>query len=483
MTSRLEVLSEKSAPELKESVYYKDMLKTKEMRVAYTSNYLSARLYPNYNPEEFLKKAAKLLGLKNPSDDTFFNVFYIQTKLGFPLIPKSERRLSSGFPTSIDVKFGPYTHENLLRNSKCESLKKYFKEFYKDKRKKFAQTQNLPSEPVASTSPKKRPGYATPGLAPLALVPAIISRPERRKRGGLPFEVRTGGYMSDDQYATYRKESRVANSRYKMDIVDRMKSFQKEYDYIEALKVCIKMLGIPKSQWKVFLAFVDATARTESGYNVMCTPGTGWRRGGEGNRGLKKVWSDERGMFQIFDKYYSGSGGIRANITNRKRIPGVNYDALSGIEMPAVKADNLSLFHHTIAFLYQYAASWRRYKGMHMGDIFEQIANAPNDRMKKQWAAMLYLRHRNGVNGSSIFRTLLQQGILFPENPSEARAYFDKYLKDKTWQGRRPFADFHTLVRQTMGDEKKGSGRFLQRFMKNMRELENVDVDELFKTS
>jgi hypothetical protein len=487
--SKLEALSAKSAPELKETVYYKDILKTKANRVAYTRRYLSTRLHPKHKPNDFLKKAAKLLGLKNPSDDMFFNVFYIQMKLKFPLIPKSERHFTSGFPTYIDMKYGDFTHDNLLRQKDCTSLNKYFKDFYKVKRKKFAYNQNLPYSGSAARSPyiasvdtsgTKKNRYVTPGAMPLAAVPAIKSRPGRRNRGGLSFNVDKGQYLTENQYADFRRERTKAYARSKMGIVERMQSFQQEYDYIEALKVCIKMLGIPKRQWKAFLAFIDATARTESGYHVNCTPGTGYRKGREGKMGLRKVWGPERGMFQLFTKYYRG---VRKDIHGRKRRPGINYDALAGIEFPNVRAERLSLFRQTIVFIYQYAANWRTYSGMHMGDILEQIQSAPNERMRKQWGAMLYLRHRNGVNGSRIFRTLLKRGILFPEEPSQARAYFERYLKGKTWQGRRPFPDFKRVARQTMGDPKTKKRRFIQRFILNMRQLKGVDVDKLFKTS
>ncbi len=471
MPSRLEVLSAKSAPELKESVYYKDMLKTKASRVAYTRRYLSARLHPKHSPKEFLKKTVKLLGLKNPSDDMFFNVFYIQMKLGFPLIPKSERSKPSGFPTSIDMKFGEYTEENLLRHNKCASLKKFFKDFYKDKRAKFAYSQKLPRSASASG---RKPKDVSSTLAPLVVVPTIVSRPERRKNGALPFSVRTGDTLTPEQYRQYKAERAKARRRFKMNIVDRLKSFQREYDYIEALKIAIKMFNIPKKYWKLFVAHFDATARTESGYNPICLAGLSNR----------KVKGPERGMFQLFTKYYLGKGGsegVQKSIAGRRRVPGINYDALEGIDMPRVRAEHLSVFHQTIAHVYQYLAGWRRSaRDIQMEEIFDKILNAPNDAMKKQWAYMLYLRHYRGLGGSRIYRSLLSKGIMFPENSADADKYYDKYLHGKTWQGRRVNgkSEFRVVVRQTTSNR-----RYIGRFLKNLRELENVDIDKLFKTS
>jgi hypothetical protein len=137
-----------------------------------------------------------------------------------------------------------------------------------------------------------------------------------------------------------------------------------------------------------------------------------------------------------------------------------------------------------VVFAYQYAASWRLYtKNMHMEDIFEEIINTSDLSMKRQWAAMLYLRHRNGVNGSKIFRDLLKQGIRFPTNSEEAEKYFKKYLEGKTWQGtrfgnpERALRDFKMVVRQTMNSQ-----RFLGRFEKNMAELETVDIDQFLNS-
>ena len=69
---------------------------------------------------------------------------------------------------------------------------------------------------------------------------------------------------------------------------------------------------------------------------------------------------------------------------------------------------------------------------------------------------------------------------MFPTNSAEANAYYDKYLHGKTWQGRRNNGkkEFRTVVRQTTSDR-----RYIGRFLKNLRELENVDMDKLFKTS
>ena len=307
--------------------------------------------------------------------------------------------------------------------------------------------------------------------------------------GALPFNVQTNGYLDSEQYAFYKQESRKAYRRYKMPISERLDDMQREYKFKEALKVSINFLNLPKKYWKVFIAFLDATARTESGYNPVCLPGTGYAKGSEGEKGLRKVRAPERGMFQLFTQFYKGPGGTRNDIERRKRIPGVNYDALSGMNFPDVNAERLSLMQQTIVFINQYAAHWREYRNdMNMEDIFEQIINTNDESMIDQWAAMLYLRHRNGVGGSKIFRDLLKRGIKFPTNQQEVEVYFEKYLEGKTWQGKRfggnrarALSDFKMVVRQTMGGPKQD--RFLQQFKKNLREMENVDMNALLNAS
>jgi len=122
-----EVLSSKTAPELKQTQYYRDLYRTRISRIRYTRNYLKGKLKPGITPGRFLKEAASLLGMQNPPNNAFLLVIYIQAKLGMRKIPKGERLKKEGYIRLIDAKFGEYTFGELMRNAKTRSLKKYVK--------------------------------------------------------------------------------------------------------------------------------------------------------------------------------------------------------------------------------------------------------------------------------------------------------------------------------------------------------------------
>ena len=279
-----------------------------------------------------------------------------------------------------------------------------------------------------------------------------LSTSDKTKQGMTPFEVKVGYQMTKAEYGWYMNERSKAHVLGRHNIQERMRVLNEKYKILDGINDSAKMLGVSQENMKYFTAYNDAVLRVESNYNVFCV----------NHRNGKIALSSAAGEYQIINSTYQemkrkiASGHFDRDISDTSVLRNANINApRSELLTPYQR----SIFHNLYAFSYAGRSSMRV---MPMNDIFTQIRNAPNRKMRRSYTKLMYTYWRNGHAGARPFLRNLEKGIPLPETKEAAKKYFENHLSG-SWQKKRGFNDFWGLMRTC--------NKYADRFEKNLNEL------------
>jgi hypothetical protein len=279
-----------------------------------------------------------------------------------------------------------------------------------------------------------------------------LSSNEKVKQGMTPFKVKVGYQMTKAEYGWYMNERSKAHALGRHNIQDRMRVLNEKYQILDGINDSAKMLGVSQKNMKYFMAYNDAVLRVESNYNVFCV----------NHRSGKIALSSAAGEYQIINSTYQemkrkiASGHFDRDISDTSVLRNAKINApRSELLTPYQR----SIFHNLYAFSYAGRSSMRV---MPMNEIFTQIRNAPNRKMRRSYTKLMYTYWRNGHAGARPFLRNLEKGIPLPETKEAAKKYFENHLSG-SWQKKRGFSDFWGLMRTC--------NKYANRFEKNLSEL------------
>jgi len=328
-------------------------------------------------------------------------------------------------------------------------------EFYKKEKKHESQRKNSSVESLTSS----RESYEQAKVKFSGL-----KKSELAEKGITPFIVKLGYQMSSEEKAIYTRERKEAGRLSRMSMQDRMKIMQERYRLKDALDLAFRALRINERYRKHFYAYNDAIMHIESSYNPIAVN----RRHG------KIARSTASGAYQILNPTWKGDTQQWLRNTRKsqryrryynKKVQAkyrINFNLLNSVDFSQPLPGLATPYQHAIFHNISAFRGSRMYKWvMPFDEVFDKLeSRALSSRMKYSYQAYLYANWRNGHGGAKILLKMIQKGIPFPRNKTEAREYFDQM--PNCWQKKRGFNDFAMLVRACRS--------FIGRFNKNLRE-------------